>query len=77
MQSNSWQQSVKREYLFLSFAAALGGRQITSSGILYQVSVIMVKYRSRDPRKANPCQHALDKLFRDMYKGYKDEDAAP
>jgi len=48
----------------------------TISGILYQVSVIMVNYRSHDPHKTNPGQYALDKSFRDLYKGYKDEDVA-
>jgi len=47
------------------------------SGILYQVSVIMVNYWSCDPHKTNPGQYALDKSFRDLYKGYKDKDAAP
>jgi len=37
----------------------------------------MVNYGSRDPRKTYPGQYALDKSFRDLYKGYKDDNAAP
>jgi len=76
---------LEQEYLFLSFAPALrdgefhGGQQIMSStisDILYQVSIIMVKYQSHHTCKTNPGQYSLDKSFRDLYKGYKDEDTA-
>ena len=37
----------------------------------------MEKHGSRDPRKTHAGQYHLDKSFRDLYKGYKDEDKAP
>ena len=75
-----------RKHLFISFASALrhgefhNGRRITSSTIsetLHKVSVILVAHGARDPRKTSPGQFQLDKDFQDLYKAYKDEDAAP